>query len=74
MTNNSSNLVDRDELLSLYDYLKKPAGSSLGKQVAAEAKRQNIGVNERAIETKTYKGTVLLYPYWFLHKYFNPTN
>ena len=58
-------------MLSLYDYLNKPAGAVLGKQVYEQAKREKVEVKTRPIETKTYKGEVMLYPKEFLDNYFN---
>ena len=62
------------EFLSLYDYLNRPAGKELGKQVAAEAKATNQPVRTRKVETRTYKGEVLLYTREFLDKYFIKVN
>jgi len=61
------------EFLSLYDYLNRPAGKELGKQVAAEAKATNQPVRTRKVETRTYKGEVLLYTREFLNEYFTNT-
>jgi hypothetical protein len=58
------------ELISLYDYLGRAAGPELGKQVAAAAAAKNIPFNSRHVETKTYKGAILLYPKSFLDEFF----
>lgn len=63
-----------EEFLSLFDYLGKPAGSELGKKVAAEATLKHVPMNTRMVETKTYSGEILLYPRWFLDEYFNKTD
>ena len=64
-----------EEYLSLYDFLKKPAGPALGKQVAAAATAKNIKIHERQVTTNTYSGKILTYPKSFLAEYFksNPT-
>lgn len=60
-----------DPLMSLFDYLGKPAGDILGLQVSKEADKQHIPSVMRYVETKTYKGNVNLYPKSFLDSYFN---
>ena len=60
------------EMLSLYDYLNRAAGSELGKKVAAEAGRLNIPIESKEISNPAYKGTILMYPKKFLDAYFNP--
>jgi hypothetical protein len=61
------------EFLSLYDYLNRPAGKELGKQVAAEAKATNQPIKTRDVETLNYKGKVYLYTREFLNEYFTNT-
>jgi hypothetical protein len=61
-----------EEYLSLYDFLGKPAGSDLGKQVAAAASAKKIKINERQVTTNTYSGKILTYPKSFLVEYFKP--
>jgi len=58
--------------MSLYDYLGKPAGSDLGKQVYLSAVRKNITVELREISNPKYTGNVMLYPESFLKEYFKP--
>ena len=60
-------------MVSLYDYLGRAAGSDLGKQVATAAARHTpkVKFGTRYVETKTYKGDVMLYPKWFLSEYFS---
>ena len=58
------------EYLSLYDFLKKPAGEKLGAEVAAEARKQGIEVKTRKISNPKFTGKVLLYPEYFLELYF----
>lgn len=57
-------------MLSLFDYLKRPAGGELGGRVYEAAKEANIPVTTREISTKTYSGKVMLYPKEFLDTYF----
>lgn len=66
MENNETN-----ELVSLYDYLGKAAGSVLGKQVYEAAKQEKLQLETRKVETPYYTGPVLLYPKQFLDQYFN---
>ena len=59
-------------MMSLFDYLGRPAGDALGQQVARAATGHPPKVNfgTRYVETRTYKGDVMLYPKWFLDEYF----
>jgi hypothetical protein len=59
------------EYLSLYDYLRKPAGGDLGKEVAIAAIKANIKMQTREVSNPKYTGTVNLYPKDFLDSYFN---
>lgn len=67
---NSQEEVQEKDLLSLYDYLGKAAGSLLGKQVYEAASRDGVLVSTRNVETPYYTGPVLLYPREFLNNYF----
>jgi len=58
------------EYLSLFNYLRKPAGEKLGAEVAAEARKQGIETKTRQVSTPRFEGTVLLYPKYFLELYF----
>ena len=62
------------EMISLYDYLKKPAGPELGKQVAAAANADKIKIDSKQVSTPKYKGNILMYPKTWLDEYFNKTN
>ncbi len=68
----TQNTTKQEEMLSLYDYLGRPAGSELGKKVAEVATKLKVSINVREVQTKTYKGQVLLYPKSFLESYFKP--
>lgn len=56
---------------SLFEYLNRPAGSELGKQVAIAAMLQNIPIDSHEVDTKKYKGRILKYPKYFLDSYFS---
>jgi hypothetical protein len=58
------------EYLSLYDYLRKPAGEQLGKEVATVAIQNKIPIKTREVSNPKYTGTVNLYPKDFLDFYF----
>jgi hypothetical protein len=54
------------EYLSLYDYLKKPAGGELGREVAQAASKAGIKLQTREVDNPKYTGIVYLYPKDFL--------
>ena len=58
------------EMKSLYEYLGKPAGSELGKQVAEAATKAGVKIDSHHVETKKYTGPILKYPVEFLNQYF----
>jgi hypothetical protein len=62
----------QEQYQSLFDYLGRPAGTDLGKQVFTESRKQNIKVQYREVKTKNYEGKVMVYPSSFLENYFNP--
>ena len=70
-TKETQQVTENNKMLSLFDYLGHPAGSDLGKKVAGMAARLKVPINTREVETKTYKGKILLYPKSFLDTYFN---
>tara|TARA_R110001592_G_scaffold262227_1_gene527266 strand:+ start:1143 stop:1352 length:210 start_codon:yes stop_codon:yes gene_type:complete len=57
--------------MSLFDFLGKPAGMELGREVSDEAIRRKVTINKREISNKAYTGNVHLYPEAFLKEYFN---
>lgn len=59
-----------EKLVSLYEYLGRPAGAELGKKVATAATRAHETMDIRTVNTKTYKGKVMLYREVFLDEYF----
>jgi hypothetical protein len=58
------------EYLSLYDYLKRPAGGELGKEVASAATKAGVKLETREVSTPNYTGIVYLYPKDFLDFHF----
>lgn len=58
------------DMMSLFDYLGRAAGSELGKQVAGVAARRKIRTAIRQVSNKKYTGVVMLYPKSFLDWYF----
>jgi hypothetical protein len=59
------------EYLSLYDYLGKPAGAQLGKEVWEAARFRGIRAQTREVSNPKFTGKVLLYPKDFLEMYFS---
>ena len=58
-------------MLSLYDYLKRPAGSVLGKQVAEYAKLRKAKFGTKEVNHHGYQGIVHTYTKRFLDECFN---
>ena len=58
------------EYLSLYEFLGKPAGGPLGKEVWDAANKQGIKAQSREVSNPKFTGKVLLYPKDFLEFYF----
>jgi hypothetical protein len=61
-----------NEMMSLYDFLGRPAGGELGKQVAAAAAKAKVGFETKEVSNPKYKGSVMMYPKEFLTEYFSP--
>ena len=61
-------------MMSLFDYLGRPAGSELGQRVAAAAARNKVKYETRHVSTKTYTGDIMLYPKNFLDQFFGGVN
>ena len=59
------------EMLSLYDYLGRAAGSKLGEQVAAYAKLRKARYGTKEVSHFGYHGTVQTYTKAFLDECFN---
>ena len=58
------------EMKSLYDYLGHAAGSDLGQEVAAAARKAGVKGEIREVSNPKYKGPVMLWPKAFLDLYF----
>jgi len=61
-------------MMSLFDYLGRPAGSELGQRVAAAAAQNKVKYETRHVSTRTYTGDVMLYPKNFLDQFFGGVN
>jgi len=64
--------MNNQEMLSLYDFLGRAAGSDLGMAVFAEFKNKypEEKVGSRQVSNPKYTGNIDLYPRWFLNEYF----
>ena len=59
-----------EKFLSLYDYLKKPAGRELGVRVSQAAQEANIPIQNKSVSNSTYSGLIQMYPESWLDTYF----
>jgi len=59
-----------NQMMSLYDYLGRAAGSELGEQVARKATLMKVKMDTRYVKNPVYEGNVMLYPKSFLDEYF----
>ena len=66
--------MDKNKMLSLYDYLGRAAGADLGKEVATQAAKEKIKFKTKTIKNPYYEGEVMMYPQIFLEKYFNDSS
>lgn len=57
--------------VSLFEFLGKPAGPELGKQVFEVAKKSRVRLEARQVSNPKYTGKVMLYPKTFLDQYFS---
>ena len=57
-------------MISLFDYLGKAAGLTLGQQVNQYARMRKAKYSIRAIRNTTYEGNVTLYKREFLDEFF----
>jgi hypothetical protein len=64
------NVTYSTEMISLYEYLGRAAGSELGKSVYKAAYLEKIPVETQEISNPKYTGKVLRYPKNFLDNYF----
>lgn len=63
-------MESQEKMLSLFEYLGKPAGQELGKKVFELSKQNKIKTQTRDISNSKYTGKVMLYPESFLKNYF----
>ena len=61
-------------MMSLYDYLGRPAGSELGQRVAKAATASKIKFDTRYVNNAKYTGDIMLYPKSFLDQFFGGVN
>jgi len=61
------------KMMSLYDYLGRPAGSKLGLEVAEAARDMGIPPGKRFVKNPGYTGMIMTYPERFLKLYFKNT-
>lgn len=57
-------------MMSLFDYLGRPAGSKLGLEVAEAAREIGITPGKRFVKNPGYTGMIMTYPERFLKLYF----
>ena len=62
--------INNMEMMSLYDYLGRAAGSELGQKVATAAAAAGVKAETRQVSNPVYRGSVMLYPKAFLDLYF----
>tara|TARA_R110001592_G_scaffold20195_6_gene82157 strand:- start:27 stop:239 length:213 start_codon:yes stop_codon:yes gene_type:complete len=60
--------MDKNEMLSLYDYLGHAAGAELGKKIATIAAKEKVGFKTKSIKTPYYEGDIMMYPKDFLER------
>ena len=60
-------------MISLFDYLGRPAGSELGLEVAESARKIGITPGKRFVKNPGYTGMIKTYPEEFLKLYFKNT-
>lgn len=60
-----------EKFLSLYDYLKHPAGRELGIQVSQAAQEANIPIQHKTVSNSVYSGPIQMYPESWLDSYFS---
>ena len=61
-------------MMSLYEFLGKPAGNDLGKKVYLAARAKGASYSQREVSNPKYTGMVMIYPESFLKEYFNSEN
>lgn len=56
--------------VSLYDYLRKPAGKKLGGEVFSISQKCGVVTQDRLIKSSSYEGRIKTYPIHFLNLVF----
>ena len=64
-------MMSSEKFISLYDYLGRPAGSALGKEVVEAASKLKIQMKIRHVSTARYTRPIMLYPENWLIGYFS---
>jgi hypothetical protein len=59
-----------EQMMSLYDYLGRAAGSALGKQVYLNASSKRVKIDKKHVSNRVYTGQIIMYPKSFLDSYF----
>jgi hypothetical protein len=59
-----------EDYKSLYEYLGKRAGGSLGKIVYETAKQDKVAMKQQEVSNPLYTGKVMMYPVEWLDQYF----
>jgi len=59
-----------EEYKSLYEYLGKRAGGTLGKIVYETARQDKVIMRQQEVANPVYTGKVMMYPVSWLDKYF----
>ena len=67
---NNTKIDNSMNKISLYDYLGHAAGSELGQEVAAAARKSGVNGEIREVANPRYTGPVMLWPRAFLDLYF----
>ena len=63
--------MKQEEFISLFDFLGKPAGSQLGKEVWNAAQSVSEPTSIKHVSNPKYTGKIVMYKPEFLKKYFN---
>ena len=63
-------IMEDIKFISLYDYLGKAAGGTLGQQVFKYAKKNKVKMDFKEINQGGYSGKIICYPLPFLDEYF----
>lgn len=66
-------MENKQEMMSLFDYLGRAAGAELGKRVHETAVKLKEPIQTRQVNNVRYKGAVCMYRKQFLQEYFSTT-